>query len=164
MFGSQKWDLKYFIPIVTAALKRFKHLTLKVRNRGSVRTLTQLVFMSWPPGAGASGQVPSRSAMLSLVREASQVCRQRQGAGPVLVWSHSDIGQDPAVTWMCLDTMSRQIRASGDTNLSHYSRYLAVRHQLQLSSSQLYIQLHDMLAWAIQNNKLDNEPTSIRFI
>ena len=154
MFGSQKWDLKYFIPIVTAALKRFKHLTLKVRNRGSVRTLTQLVFMSWPPGAGASGQVPSRSAMLSLVREASQVCRQRQGAGPVLVWSHSDIGQDPAVMWMCLDTMSRQMNVTGDTNLSEYSKYLASQHQLQLSSSQLYIQLHDILAWAIHNNKL----------
>ena len=45
--------------------------TLKVRNRGCTRSLTQLVFMSWPlPG---SGLAPGRSSLLSLVRESSQV-------------------------------------------------------------------------------------------
>ena len=127
--------------------------TMKVRNRGSVRTVTQLVFMSWPADTSPS-QSPTKSSFLALVRESSQLCRMRQGTGPVMIWSHVDMGQDPAVFWMCLDTMSRQIRGNGDTNLSHYCRHLAVRHQLRLSSSQLYIQLHDMLAWGISNNKL----------
>ena len=84
--------------------------------------------------------------------------------GPIMVWSHQQFRDDLAIYWMCLDTMSRQMRTSGDVNLGHYCRYLAVTHQLQLSNCQLYIQLHDMLAWAIQHNNLDYEKVTIRYI
>ena len=101
--------------------------TLKVRNRGCTRSLTQLVFMSWPlPG---SGLAPGRSSLLSLVRESSQLQRLSRGQGPVILWSPTSLGPDPAVFWMSLDTMARMMRASGDTNLSHYSRHLASRLQ-----------------------------------
>ena len=52
------------------------------------------------------------------------------------------LGLDPCVFWLCLDTMVRQLRATGDTNLASYSRHLATHHQLQLSSCQLYIQVN----------------------
>ena len=52
------------------------------------------------------------------------------------------LGPDPCVFWVCLDTMVRQLRATGDTNLASYSRHLATHHQLQLSSCQLYIQVN----------------------
>ena len=52
------------------------------------------------------------------------------------------LGLDPCVFWVCLDTMVRQLRATGDTNLASYSRHLATHHQLQLSSCQLYIQVN----------------------
>ena len=51
--------------------------TLKVRNRGCTRSLTQLVFMSWPDPA--SGLAPGRSSLLSLVRESSQLARMSRG-------------------------------------------------------------------------------------
>lgn len=51
--------------------------TLKVRNRGCTRSLTQLVFMSWPDPA--SGLAPGRSSLLSLVRESSQLSRMSRG-------------------------------------------------------------------------------------
>ena len=126
--------------------------TLKVRNRGCTRSLTQLVFMSWPHPA--SGLAPGRSSLVSLVRESSQLQRTAQGPGPVILWTPASLGPDPAVFWMCLDTMSRMMRTSGDTNLSHYSRHLAHRHGLSLSSAEMYISLHDSLAWAIQHEKL----------
>ena len=129
--------------------------TVKVRNRGTTRSLTQLVFLAWPDCG------PSKSAFLAFLRESSLLQSTRRAPGPVLVWS--GCGPDPALYWMCLDTMSRMIRRSGDTNLSHYSKYLAVRHRLQLSSAQMYIQLHDMLAWAVQNNQLDHQ-YSVRYI
>ena len=128
---------------------------VKVRNRGTTRSLTQLVFLAWPDCG------PSKSAFLAFLRESSLLQSTRRAPGPVLVWS--GCGPDPALYWMCLDTMSRMIRRSGDTNLSHYSKYLAVRHRLQLSSAQMYIQLHDMLAWAVQNNQLDHQ-YSVRHI
>ena len=87
-----------------------------------------------------------------------------QYSGPIMLWCDSQFGYNLAILWMCLDTMSRQMRTSGDVNLAHYIRYLAVNHKLQLSSHQLYIQLHDMLAWAIQNNNLDYEKITIRYI
>ena len=126
--------------------------TLKVRNRGCTRSLTQLVFMSWPPPT--SGLAPGRSSLLSLVRESSQLQRTARGPGPVILWTPASLGPDPCVFWMCLDTMARMMRTSGDTNLSHYSRHLASRHGLSLSSPELYISLHDSLAWAIQHEKL----------
>ena len=124
--------------------------TLKVRNRGCTRSLTQLVFMSWPH----PGLAPGRSSLLSLVRESSQLQRSARGPGPVILWTPASLGPDPALFWMCLDTMARMMRTSGDTNLSHYSRHLAHRHGLSLSSAELYISLHDSLAWAIQHEKL----------
>lgn len=136
--------------------------TLKVRNRGCTRSLTQLVFLSWPHPA--SGLAPGRSSLLSLVRESSQLQRTARGPGPVILWSPASLGPDPAVFWMCLDTMARMMRTSGDTNLSHYSRHLAHRHGLSLSSAELYISLHDSLAWAIQHEKLDTEHATVRYI
>ena len=62
---------------------------------------------------------------------------QRLYNGPML-----QLGLDPCVFWLCLDTMVRQLRATGDTNLASYSRHLATHHQLQLSSCQLYIQVN----------------------
>ena len=121
--------------------------TVKVRNRGTTRSLTQLVFLAWPDCG------PSKSAFLAFLRESSVIQAGRRAPGPVLVWS--GCGPDPAIYWMCLDTMARMIRSSGDTNLSHYSKHLAVRHRLQLSSAGMYISLHDMLAWAVQQNKLE---------
>ena len=125
--------------------------TLKMRNRGTTRTVTQLVFMSWPT---APGLTPTKSSFMSLIRESSEQMRARQVSGPVMVWSGADLGWDPVIAWMSLDTMSRQMSHTGDTNLSHYTRYLALTPGLQLTNSHVYIQLHDMLAWAIQNNKL----------
>ena len=119
--------------------------TLRISNRGLSRAITQIVYTWFGPDT---------ESFLALVRETSEQWRQSGCHGPVLVWSASEVGCDPAIVWMCLDTMSRQMRSTGDTNLSHYSRYLALTHGLSLSSSQLYIQMHDMLAWAIQNNKL----------
>ena len=84
--------------------------------------------------------------------------------GPITLWSPASLGADPAVFWMSLDTMSRMMTSSGDTNLSHYSRHLASRHGLSLSSAQLYISLHDSLAWAIQHEKLDTEHANVRYI
>ena len=151
LFSSSKFIGSYQLQLeAEKEMGDFIVRTLKVRNRGTTRTVTQVVFMSWP----ANGLAPSRSVIMSLVRESSEQQSRRHGHGPVLVWSASEVGCDPAIVWMCLDTMSRQMRSTGDTNLSHYSRYLALTHGLSLSSSQLYIQMHDMLAWAIQNNKL----------
>ena len=59
-------------------------------------------------------------------------------------------GINPAVYFMCLDTMLGQMRDTGDINLSHYSKQLAVRHGLRLSNTEMYIHLHDILAWATQ--------------
>ena len=149
LFSSSKFIGSYQLQLeAEKEMGDFIVRTLKVRNRGTTRTVTQLVFMSWP----GAGQAPSRSCIMSLVRESGDQLTRSQG--PVLVWSASELGHDPAIFWMCLDTMSRQMRSTGDTNLSHYSRYLALTHGLSLSTSQLYIQLHDILAWAIQNNKL----------
>ena len=63
-------------------------------------------------------------------------------------------GVNPAIYFMCLDTMLGQMRSTGDTNLSHYSRHLAVKHGMRLSSTEMYIHLHDILAWAIQGGIL----------
>ena len=156
LFSSSKFIGSYQLQLeAEKEMGDFIVRTLKVRNRGSTRTVTQLVFMSWPENN--SGLSPSKSSFLALIRESSQIVRQTHGSGPVMVWTPQDMGSDPAIYWMCLDTMTRQMRSTGDTNLSHYSRYLAVRHQLQLSSPQLYIQLHDMLAWAIQHHKLGEQ-------
>ena len=53
--------------------------------------------------------------------------RLSRGSGPTILWSPALLGPDPAVFWMSLDSMARMMRASGDTNLSHYSRHLANR-------------------------------------
>jgi len=123
--------------------------TLKVRNRGTTRTVTQLVFPSWPETGP-----PARAAVVSLARESARL-RQRS-PGPALVYS--GCGASAAVYLMSLDTVLTQLEAAGDTNLSHYSRVLAVRHRLQLASAELYIHLHDTLAWAIQHPSRNNNP------
>ena len=127
--------------------------TLRISNRGVSKTITQIVFTWFGPDT---------ESLLALVRETSEQWRQSGCQGPVLVWSAAEVGQDPAIVWMCLDTMSRQMRSTGDTNLSHYSRHLATTHGLSLSSSQLYTQLHDILAWAIQHDQLDYQQPNIR--
>ena len=120
------------------------------------RTVAQLVTSAWPPSASTQPQ------LLALVREAASLGRGARGPGPVMVWSPPQVtrrrsvyreavtavcsmfqlGLDPCVFWVCLDTMVRQLRATGDTNLASYSRHLATHHQLQLSSCQLYIQVN----------------------
>ena len=148
LFSSSKFIGSYQVQLESEReMGDFLVRTVKVRNRGTTRSLTQLVFLSWPDCG------PSKSSFLAFLRESSLLQATRRAPGPVLVWS--GCGPDPALYWMCLDTMSRMIRSSGDTNLSHYSRHLALKHRLQLSSPQMYIQLHDMLAWAVQHNKLE---------
>lgn len=158
MFSSSKFVGSYQIQLeAEKETENFVQRTLKVRNRGFLRTVTQIVFM-------ASSVPPNTSSFLALIRESSQLSRLKDESGPIMVWSHQQFRDDLAIYWMCLDTMSRQMRTSGDVNLGHYCRYLAVTHQLQLSNCQLYIQLHDMLAWAIQHNNLDYEKVTIRYI
>ena len=148
LFSTSKFIGSYQVQLESEReMGEFLVRTVKVRNRGTTRSLTQLVFLAWPDCG------PSKSAFLAFLRESSSLQAGRRAPGPVLVWS--GCGPDPALYWMCLDTMARMIRSSGDTNLSHYSKYLALRHRLQLSSPQMYINLHDMLAWAVQHNKLD---------
>ena len=153
LFSSSKFIGSYQLQLESEReMGDFLVRTLKVRNRGTTRTLTQLVFLAWPDCDSTSGL--SRSSFLAFLRESSILQSERKGTGPVLVWS-SHCGADPAIHWMCLDTMARQVKGSGDTNLSHYTKYLAASHRLQLSSVSRYIGLHDLLAWALQNNKLE---------
>ena len=154
LFSSSKFIGSYQLQLESEReMGDFLVRRVKVRRRGVTRSLTQLVFLAWPEWPGGPGGL-TNSAFLAFLRESSSLQAARRAPGPVLVWS--GCGPDPALYWMCLDTMARMIRSSGDTNLSHYSKYLAVRHSLQLSSPQMYIRLHDMLAWAIQHNKLEH--------
>ena len=162
LFSSSKFIGSYQLQLESEReMGDFLVRTLKVRNRGTTRTVTQLVFLAWPDCEASSGL--SKSSLLAFLRESSTVLRERQGTGPVLVWS-GGCGPDPAIYWMCLDTMARMISSSGDTNLSHYTKYLATHHRLHLSSPHMYIQLHDILAWAVQHNKLDTPRPSVRYI
>eukprot|EP00090_Calanus_glacialis_P045884 TRINITY_DN8764_c0_g1_i5.p1 TRINITY_DN8764_c0_g1~~TRINITY_DN8764_c0_g1_i5.p1 ORF type:complete len:888 (-),score=166.51 TRINITY_DN8764_c0_g1_i5:697-3360(-) len=115
--------------------------TFKVRSKDCTRTVTQLVFSSWPDVGP-----PAKASLVSFIREAFSL--RQSLAGKVLVYSRSGI--NPAVYFMCLDTMLGQMRDTGDINLSHYSKQLAVRHGLRLSNTEMYIHLHDILAWATQ--------------
>ena len=163
LFSSSKFIGSYQLQLESEReMGDFLVRTLKVRNRGTTRTVTQLVFLAWPGSDSNTG--PSKSSFLAFLRESSLLQSQSRsrGAGPVLVWS-GGCGPDPAIFWMCLDTMARMIRRSGDTNLSHYTKYLATNHRLQLSSHLMYIQLHDTLAWAVQHNKLEHHH-SLRYI
>ena len=156
LFSTSKFIGSYQVQLESEReMGEFLVRTVKVRNRGTTRSLTQLVFLAWPDCG------PSKSAFLAFLRESSVIQAGRRAPGPVLVWS--GCGPDPAIYWMCLDTMARMIRSSGDTNLSHYSKHLAVRHRLQLSSAGMYISLHDMLAWAVQHNQLEHQ-YSVRYI
>lgn len=161
LFSSSKFIGSYQLQLESEReMGDFLVRTLKVRNRGTTRTVTQLVFLTWPDWDANQG--PSKSSFLAFLRESSVIQNQSTRPGPVLVWS-GGCGPDPAIFWMCLDTMARMIRSSGDTNLSHYTKYLATNHRLQLSSHHMYIQLHDMLAWAVQHNKLEHQH-SVRYI
>lgn len=121
-------------------LPHFTLRTLKVRCREAVRRVTQLVYSSWPDQG-----TPSREGLLGFLREAFVA---RQGTrGPVMVCSPI---QDAALYYVSLDSVLGQMRATGDANLAHYSRTLAQNHSMCLSSVQMYVALHDILATAIQ--------------
>ena len=132
---------------------------LKVQHAASTRSVTQLVFNTWP-NVGP----PENSSFVQFVCEAFSLRQSLQGK--VLVYSRwktglyyysalnaiflERCGLDPAIYFMCLDTMLGQMRDTGDTNLSNYTKHLSSRHGLGLSSTELYVDLHDTLAWAIQ--------------
>ena len=52
----------------------YVHRSLKVRNRGFVRTVSQLVFLT-------SSVPPNTSSFLALIRESSQLSRHKNGTG-----------------------------------------------------------------------------------
>jgi len=142
LFSSSKFIGSYQLQLEgERELPAYIARTFKVRNKDCTRKVTQLVLPTWPDVGP-----PGKASLVSFIREAFSL--RQSLSGKVLVYSSS--GVNPAIYFMCLDTMLAQIRSSGDTNLSHYSKHLAVRHGLRLSNTEMYIHLHDILAWAIQ--------------
>eukprot|EP00090_Calanus_glacialis_P045882 TRINITY_DN8764_c0_g1_i1.p1 TRINITY_DN8764_c0_g1~~TRINITY_DN8764_c0_g1_i1.p1 ORF type:complete len:894 (-),score=170.55 TRINITY_DN8764_c0_g1_i1:336-3017(-) len=141
-FSTSKYVGSYQIQVEReAVLAAYTARTFKVQHAASTRTVTQLVFNTWPDVGP-----PENSSFVQFVCEAFSLRQSLQGK--VLVYSRS--GLDPAIYFMCLDTMLGQMRDTGDTNLSNYIKHLSSRHGLGLSSTELYVDLHDTLAWAIQ--------------
>jgi len=115
----------------------------KKKSRKGERMVTQLIFSRWPEVG-----LPLGADFLHFVK-AVFACRQSSlAAGKLLL--HSRSGVDPCLLFATFETMLSQLRASGEINISSYSKHLSSRHDLALSSVDQYIYAHDTLAAAIE--------------
>ena len=89
----------------------------------------------------------SRESLLPFLREAFV---SRQGVRTPVLVTAGRAALDAALFYASLDSVLAQMRATGDANLAHYSRTVASEHGLVLSSVEMYMGLHDILAAAIQ--------------
>ena len=82
MFSSSKFVGSYQIQLeAEKETENFVQRTLKVRNRGFLRTVTQLVFI-------ASSVPPNTSSFLALIRESSQLSRLKDESGQAFYLHH----------------------------------------------------------------------------
>ena len=82
MFSSSKFVGSYQIQLeAEKETENFVQRTLKVRNRGFLRTVTQIVFM-------ASSVPPNTSSFLALIRESSQLSRLKDESGQAFYLHH----------------------------------------------------------------------------
>jgi 7-keto-8-aminopelargonate synthetase-like enzyme len=58
------------------------------------------------------------------------------------------VGLDSCLLYATLESMLAQICFRGDVNIASYSRHLSTVHGLTLTSADLYVYLHDLLAEA----------------
>ncbi len=61
---------------------------------------------------------------------------------------------DACLVYAILETCLAQLSASGDVNIPSYSRHVASRQQLALSSVEQYVYVHDALAHAAEAGML----------
>ncbi len=71
------------------------------------------------------------------------------------------VGLDSCLVYMTLETMLAQICYRGDTNIASYSRHLSACHGLALSTADLYVYLHDLLAEAVEAGALHSVLQSV---
>lgn len=138
-----------FLPEIVAAATTLVHFRFQLAHRKfrrpAERYVSQLIFSRWPEVG-----LPRPCDLLTFAKAAFS-CRQAAG-GRVLV--HSRLGPDPALAYVVLETMLAQVRFRGEVNLPSYARHLSASHGLALSSADLYVYLHDLLAEAVECGQL----------